>query len=202
MTAAIRVADEVWIATALLHRERPRETDFSLKDIEARIEREGLAGETRGGIYPHLSVHCVANRAPNGGTYRMLFETAPCAGGCSGPAIPTIRNGKAERRRPTLPTFPRNTIDCWSGTTASGHRRKGRIPCSPLPIAIDVSGKVWTPTSTSALCARDSSDACVLGHEPLRVPVRRRRVCAAGERDSSQDARPRRSTGYVGADAG
>jgi hypothetical protein len=77
MTAAIRVADEVWIATALLHRERPREADFSLKEIEARIEREGLTGETRGGIYPHLSVHCVANRAPNGGTYRMLFETAP-----------------------------------------------------------------------------------------------------------------------------
>ena len=77
MTAAIRVADEVWIATALLHREHPRETDFSLKEIEARIEREGLTDETRGGIYPHISVHCVANRPPNGGTYRMLFETAP-----------------------------------------------------------------------------------------------------------------------------
>ena len=77
MTAAIRVADEVWIGTALLHRERPREVDFSLKDIEARIEREGLTEKPRGGIYPHLSVHCVANRPPNGGTYRMLFETAP-----------------------------------------------------------------------------------------------------------------------------
>ena len=77
MTAAIRVADEVWIGTALLHRERPREADFSLKDIEARIAREGMTDEPRGGIYPHLSVHCVANRPPNGGTYRMLFETAP-----------------------------------------------------------------------------------------------------------------------------
>ena len=77
LTAAIRVADEVWIATALLHRERPREPDFSLKDIQARIEREGLTEDARAGIYPHLSVHCVANRPPNGGTYRMLFETAP-----------------------------------------------------------------------------------------------------------------------------
>jgi hypothetical protein len=77
LTAAIRVADEVWIATALLHRERPRDADFSLKEIEARIEKERLTGDARAGIYPHLSVHCVANRPPNGGTYRILFETAP-----------------------------------------------------------------------------------------------------------------------------
>jgi len=64
LTAAIRVADEVWIATALLHLERPRETDFSLKDIEARIEREGLTDDPRAGIYPHLSVHCVAAFPP------------------------------------------------------------------------------------------------------------------------------------------
>src|SRR5712691_7036454 len=76
VTADIRVADEVWIGTALLHRENSRAADFTLKEIEARIAREGLA-DKRPGIYPHLSVHCVANRAPNGGTYRMLFETAP-----------------------------------------------------------------------------------------------------------------------------
>lgn len=76
LTASVRVADEVWIATALLHREHPRKADFTLKEIEARIEREGLT-DARAGIYPHLSVHCVANRPPNGGTYRMLFETAP-----------------------------------------------------------------------------------------------------------------------------
>jgi hypothetical protein len=77
VTAAIRVADEVWIATALLHREHPRTADFSLKEIEARVAREGLTDEKRPGVYPHLSVHCVANRAPDGGRYRMLFETAP-----------------------------------------------------------------------------------------------------------------------------
>ncbi len=75
VTAAIRVADEVWIATALLHREHPGTADFSLKEIEARLVREGLT-EKRPGVYPHLSVHCVANRPPNPGSYRMLFETA------------------------------------------------------------------------------------------------------------------------------
>src|SRR5215813_11395319 len=77
MTAAIRVADEVWIATALLHRENPKAKDFSLKEIAARLARERLSGEKRPGVYPHISVHTVANRAPNGGRYRMLFETAP-----------------------------------------------------------------------------------------------------------------------------
>jgi hypothetical protein len=77
VTAAVRVADEVWIAAALLHREQPGRADFTLKEIDARLSREGIAGEKRPGVYPHLSVHCVANRPPNGGTYRMLFETAP-----------------------------------------------------------------------------------------------------------------------------
>jgi hypothetical protein len=77
MTAAIRVADEVWIATALLHREHPRAVDFSLKEIEGRLVREGLTDGKRPGVYPHLSVHCVANRPPDKGRYRMLFETAP-----------------------------------------------------------------------------------------------------------------------------
>ncbi len=54
LTAAIRVADEVWIATALLHREHPGAADFSLKEIEARLAREGLTDDKRPGVYPHL----------------------------------------------------------------------------------------------------------------------------------------------------
>ena len=77
LTATIRVADEVWIATALLHREHPEAADFSLKEIEARLAREGMTDGKRPGVYPHLSVHCVANRPPDAGRYRMLFETAP-----------------------------------------------------------------------------------------------------------------------------
>lgn len=77
VTASVRVADEVWIAAALLHREHPGAADFSLKEIETRLVREGLTDEKRPGVYPHLSVHCVANRPPDKGRYRILFETAP-----------------------------------------------------------------------------------------------------------------------------
>jgi hypothetical protein len=76
LTAAIRVADEVWIATALLHREHPEAPDFSSREIEARVIKEGLTDAKRPGVAVHISSHCVANRKPDTGRYRMLFETA------------------------------------------------------------------------------------------------------------------------------
>lgn len=71
-----RVADEVWIVTALLHRERPDAEDFSVEEILRRVTEENLAGVLRPGVYVHIVQHCVANRAPNPGRYRMLLETA------------------------------------------------------------------------------------------------------------------------------
>lgn len=73
----IKVADEVWIATALLHQEHPGRSDFTVEEIVQRAEREGLAGGIRPGVYVHVVQHCVANRPPNPGRYRMLFETSP-----------------------------------------------------------------------------------------------------------------------------
>jgi hypothetical protein len=73
----LKVADEVWIAAALLHREQPAQPDFALEEIMARAEKEGLTGSLRPGVYVHVVQHCVANRPPNPGRYRMLFETSP-----------------------------------------------------------------------------------------------------------------------------
>src|ERR1035438_5397853 len=74
---ALKVADEVWIAAALLHRERPGAQDFAVEEIVERAKREGLHKPLRRGVYVHAIQHCVANRAPNPGRYRMLFETGP-----------------------------------------------------------------------------------------------------------------------------
>jgi len=74
---ALKVADEVWIATALLHREHPEAADFAAEEIVERARREGLSKPLRPGVYVHVIQHCVANRAPNPGRYRMLVETAP-----------------------------------------------------------------------------------------------------------------------------
>src|SRR5271163_3305400 len=73
----IRVADEVWIAAALLHRENPGRSDFAVEEIVDRVAREDLSGSLRPSVYVHVVEHCVANRAPNPNRYRMLFETGP-----------------------------------------------------------------------------------------------------------------------------
>jgi hypothetical protein len=73
----IRVADEVWIATALLHRDNPAQSDFSVDEIMGRAAKEQIAGAIRPGVYVHVVQHCVANRPPNPARYRMLLETRP-----------------------------------------------------------------------------------------------------------------------------
>ena len=73
----LKVADEAWIAAALLHREQPARADFAVEEIVERAGKEGLAGSLRPGVYVHVIQHCVANRPPNPGRYRMLFETGP-----------------------------------------------------------------------------------------------------------------------------
>ncbi|MGA2571623.1 MAG: hypothetical protein ABSF23_13985 [Terracidiphilus sp.] len=72
---AITCAAEVFLATALLHREQPDRPDFSISEIVDRVAREGIHGSLRSGINVHASLHCVANRVPNPARHRMLFAT-------------------------------------------------------------------------------------------------------------------------------
>lgn len=72
----IKVADEVWIAAALLHKENPKKQDFSIEEIVERAGHESLHKDLRPGVYVHVVQHCVANRPANPGRYRMLFETS------------------------------------------------------------------------------------------------------------------------------
>jgi hypothetical protein len=76
----IKLADEVWLATAMLHQRHPERRDFQIEEIVefAKSAQElRLTGPLRPGFYVHVVQHCVANRPPNPGRYRMLFETGP-----------------------------------------------------------------------------------------------------------------------------
>ena len=76
----IKVADEVWIATVMLHQRHPERSDFLIEEIMdfAKSAKElRFIGPLRPGFYVHVVQHCVANRPPNPGRYRMLFETSP-----------------------------------------------------------------------------------------------------------------------------
>jgi len=71
----VKIADEVWIGTALLHHEHPAEDDFSIDQIVGRVQKEGIETPLRPGVYVHVVQHCVANRPPNPARYRMLYES-------------------------------------------------------------------------------------------------------------------------------
>ena len=71
----VKIADEVFVAAALLHRENPEREDFTISEIVERAAKENLAGELRPGVRVYASLHCVANRAPNPGRDRVLYAT-------------------------------------------------------------------------------------------------------------------------------
>ena len=72
-TRHIKVADEVWVAAALLHREHPEREGFTPDEIVKRAQLEGIHGRLRPGVHQHAVQHSVANRPPNPGRYRMLY---------------------------------------------------------------------------------------------------------------------------------
>lgn len=71
----LRVADEVWIATAMLHRKYPDRKDFAVQEIIEQAASENVTGRLRQGVSVHAYSHCVANLPPNPATYRMLTST-------------------------------------------------------------------------------------------------------------------------------
>jgi hypothetical protein len=70
----LKIADEVWLATAQLHREHPEADDFSVDEIVQRAGKFEDPEAIRPGVYVHVIQHCVANRPPNPGKSRILFE--------------------------------------------------------------------------------------------------------------------------------
>jgi hypothetical protein len=71
----VSCAVEVFIATALLHREQPNRPEFTIQEIVRRAAQENITGEMRSGVNVHASQHCVANKAPNPNRHKMLYAS-------------------------------------------------------------------------------------------------------------------------------
>lgn len=113
----LRVADEVWIATALLHRRHPDREDFAIAEIVAQAEACDLTGSPlRPGVKIHAYLHCVANKPPNPGRYRMLYETGTGRRRLFRPADPCHprrSGGKDLPKRQELPEDQRHLLDWY-----------------------------------------------------------------------------------------
>src|ERR1700745_425976 len=107
----IKVADEVWVATVMLHQRQPERADFSIEEIVefARSAKElRFVGPLRPGFYVHVVQHCVGNRPPNPGRYRMLLETAPGRRRLFRPGDPYHPQREGGRISPKPGDFPEN----------------------------------------------------------------------------------------------
>jgi hypothetical protein len=73
----VSVAAEVWVAAALLHREQPDRSAFSVAEIVDRARREALVPTLRPGVTAYAAGHAVANKRPSPNTLRFLYEPEP-----------------------------------------------------------------------------------------------------------------------------
>ena len=71
----ILVADEAWLALALLLHEQEDRESFSAKEILDRAKAERATPELRPGLQAHIYLHNVANVEPNSARYPSSRRT-------------------------------------------------------------------------------------------------------------------------------
>jgi hypothetical protein len=121
--ALLTLADEVWVTLALLHRDNPEATDFSVDEIVARRHAETAMGPVRPGYRVHVLQHCVAGRPANPGRLRVLVETAPGRRRMYRPGDayhPDREGAKSAPEAHDLPSGYRDLIDWYKGYAEAG----------------------------------------------------------------------------------
>jgi hypothetical protein len=143
---AVKVADAVWVAAALLHREHPQSTDFALQEIVDRVKAEPrLGSHQRTTVYAHVTQHCVANVPPSSGKYRMLFETVKgrrrlfkAGDRCDG-----LRAGKITPDVDGLPRELRSLLDWYAASYVGPVSLQDRIENDPILAMIGLGKEIW-----------------------------------------------------------
>ena len=125
----ISCGDEIWIATALLTKERPDDPDYSVEDIMARAVQENIHGSVRKGLEGYARVHCCANKAPSPSALKMLYATGRNrrrlyrTGDESHPG----RTGRSIPVKTEIPEAYHELVDWWLAQMAT-------LPPSPKPV--------------------------------------------------------------------
>ena len=116
---AMRVADAVWVAAALLHRACPDRPDFSVAEIAAKVAAESPAWEARmrgSSVQAYVSVHCVAGKRPQPNGVKMLTETSRGRRRLyrpGDPCHPDRQSGASLPDRDALPPACRGLLDWY-----------------------------------------------------------------------------------------
>lgn len=112
---SIRVADEAWIALALLHREHSDGESFTAREIVDRAKTESITSELRPGVQVHVYLHNVANVEPNPARYRMFWKLPNDTYRLIRPGDHPhpLRKGKTKPAREELPEQYRHLLDWY-----------------------------------------------------------------------------------------
>ena len=187
----LKVADEVWIIAVLLQQEHPDQPDFSVEEIMDRARREKLTDRLRPGFYVHVIQHCVANRAPNPGRYRMLIETSTGRRRLFRHGDSYQPEREVEKSHPPTKICQPGTANSWTGTGSGLQEefanRLTRTRCYNCGARAGVSGPMNMLMTMCGGCARDGNEPHLLGYEYLHLSLRR--LCRT-LREGSQPALP------------
>jgi hypothetical protein len=150
----LKVADQVWIATALLHRAHPERDDFTVSEIVNQVKTARLSDEYRHSIRVHALQHCVATLPPNPGAYRMLTSTGPSTRRLfrTGDTTAPGRKGKITPHRYEIPAAYHELLDWY----ASQYDVKPQADGAPdTLLALRGSGqRLWADERPDAYVAR------------------------------------------------
>lgn len=146
MSSNIRVADEVWLVVASLHQKYVDREDFSIGEIITEAELSEFSGgkPLRSSLKTHVYLHCVANKPPNPGRYRMLIETKPGYRRLFRPSDvyhPDRKGGKEQPDRLELPEELHSFLDWYK----EGFLTKNPYPSQHPLMSLRGRGKdIWS----------------------------------------------------------
>lgn len=125
----VKVADELFIIVALLHREQPQRRSFAIPEILERAKKEGL-GEHRAdqrSLKQHAYEHAAANIPPGNGKYRMVYREKDNTIRLlrTGDFIDSRRNGKFWPSENDVPERYAELI-AWAQAWSRNEKQEGR----------------------------------------------------------------------------
>ena len=144
----VRVADEAWLALALLHVEHLDRTSFTVKEILDRVKTEQVHPELRPGVQVHIYSHNVANTEPNSGKYRLFYKLSDDTyrlfrqGDVAHPA----RKGKTMPERSEIPEKYHHLLD-WYKREYCARQPVINEEDDPILQMLGVGKEIWADTN-------------------------------------------------------
>jgi hypothetical protein len=145
---SIRVADEAWLALALLQYEHPERDSFFAKEILDRVKTEQLSPELRPGVQVHIYLHNVANAEPNSARYRMFYKLGDDTYRLfrQGDAAHPARKGKTMPERREIPGKYHYLLD-WYEREYCSRQTLGNEEDDPILQMHGLGKEIWADTN-------------------------------------------------------